>query len=139
MSFGPGAIETLDGYPWPGNIRQLENLIKRAVLMSTDTVISHDLVKRILIDEDGINSPDVGRPSGHSAPVDRPPPAHYAVPDPASLDGLRPYARVREDEGERILEALRRHQGNKTRAAISLGMTPRQLRYRIQKLGLEPA
>jgi Nif-specific regulatory protein len=51
-------------------------------------------------------------------------------------DGLRPYVRVRDDEKGRILEALQRHQGNKTRAAIGLGMTPRQLRYRIQKLDL---
>jgi Nif-specific regulatory protein len=53
------------------------------------------------------------------------------------MDGLRPYARVRDDEGKGILQALEQHQGNKTRAAMSLGMTPRQLRYRIQKLQLD--
>lgn len=138
LGFAPGAIEVLDGYTWPGNIRQLENLVKRAVLMCTDNQISRDLIKQILVDEEGINSPENAQAATRAAP----PPAYdrpgWGAGEPAALvDGLRPYARVREDETESILEALRRHQGNKTRAAISLGMTPRQLRYRIQKLGLE--
>ena len=142
VSFGPGAIETLDGYPWPGNIRQLENLIKRAVLMSIDGTIAHDLVKQILVDEDGVNSPDsLGRMDGIPEPGSTRAPVHafpLADAHPGSLlaDGLRPYIKVRGDEGEAILDALAKHQGNKTRAAMSLGMTPRQLRYRIQKLGL---
>jgi Nif-specific regulatory protein len=136
VSFGPGAIEVLDGYPWPGNIRQLENLIKRAVLLSVDGTIAHDLVKQILVDEDGVNSPDsVIQPStaaSHRTASHAPP-----VNPVAEANGLRPYIKVRGDEGAEILVALERHQGNKTRAAMSLGMTPRQLRYRIQKLGLQ--
>jgi Nif-specific regulatory protein len=136
LVFGPGALEVLDGYPWPGNIRQLENLVKRAVLMSLDEQISRDLVKQILTDEEGINSPDVpggaGLGQGWSSVKGAEP-----LPYNNGSDGLRPYLRVREDEGGRILEALRQHHGNKTRAAMSLGMTPRQLRYRIQKLRLE--
>ena len=54
-----------------------------------------------------------------------------------TLSGLRPYARVRGDEHAEIQDALRRNHGNKTRAALSLGLTPRQLRYRIAKLGIE--
>jgi Nif-specific regulatory protein len=136
-SFGPGALEILDGYPWPGNIRQLENLVKRAVLMSTDSLITRELIKQILNDEEGIKSPESNHPPPHRPVVTEQPsmggwPSHPLDP----LDGMRPYARVREDERERILDALRRYQGNKTRAAIGLGMTPRQLRYRIQKLEL---
>ena len=135
VAFGPGAVEVLDGYPWPGNIRQLENLIKRAVLMSVDSLIPRDLVKRILVEEEGINSPDSTTLPSH-------PPLNPAVPTDAHpsaqpfANGLRPYVRVRDDDGGRILDALRLHQGNKTRAALSLGLTPRQLRYRLQKLGL---
>ncbi|MGD2118338.1 MAG: sigma 54-interacting transcriptional regulator [Chromatiales bacterium] len=134
LTFGTGAIEILDGYPWPGNIRQLENLVKRAVLMCSDTQISRELVKKILVDEDGINSPDTfASPSANSYKPSTGS-SHETQP---GIDGLRPYARVREDESEQIIEALRRHHGNKTRAAIGLGMTPRQLRYRIKKLELE--
>jgi Nif-specific regulatory protein len=135
LSFGSGALEMLDGYPWPGNIRQLENLVKRAVLMCTEGQINGELIKQILIDEEGVNSPE---------PLHQPTPIVHGYDQPTTqsvlgvpVDNLRPYARVREDEKEDILEALRRHQGNKTRAAIGLGMTPRQLRYRIQKLGLD--
>jgi Nif-specific regulatory protein len=143
VSFGAGSVETLDGYPWPGNIRQLENLIKRAVLMSIDGTISHDLVKQILVDEDGVNSPDsVNMSSAGSAYASgyaphTPPTPRDTDHSHAMTDGLRPYIKVRGDEGELILDALARHHGNKTRAAMSLGMTPRQLRYRIQKLRLD--
>lgn len=138
VSFGTGAIEILDGYPWPGNIRQLENLIKRAVLLSIDGTIQRDLVKQILVDEDGVNSPDsftlAGRDHGY------PPPLQPSLPHDAGSgapSGLRPYIKVSGNEGAQILDALQRHQGNKTRAAMSLGMTPRQLRYRIKKLALD--
>ena len=135
LGFAPGAIEMLDGYPWPGNIRQLENLVKRAVLMSTETVISAELIKQILIEEEGVNHPDTSQvPSNLSKTFENTRVDNTGPADP--VDGLRPYARVRDDEKDVILEALQRHQGNKTRAAISLGMTPRQLRYRIQKLEL---
>jgi len=138
-SFGPGALEMLDGYPWPGNIRQLENLVKRSVLMTTDSLITRELIKQILSDEDGINAPEspLSSPVRGYYPEPPPIPVGHAYSTLAPPDGLRPYARVRDDEKERILDALKRHQGNKTRAAIGLGMTPRQLRYRIQKLGLE--
>jgi Nif-specific regulatory protein len=138
LSFGPGALEMLDGYPWPGNIRQLENLVKRAVLMSTDSLITRELIKQILSDEDGINAPESSQfTQGHRPYYEERPLRPSAPLPPADVpDGMRPYARVREDERERILDALQRNQGNKTRAAIGLGMTPRQLRYRIQKLGL---
>lgn len=139
LSFGPGALEMLDGYPWPGNIRQLENLVKRAVLMSTDSAITRELIKKILSDEDGIIAPESGHPHLSQRPYLPEQPARFGAPAQVSAapDGMRPYARVRDDEKDRILDALQQHQGNKTRAAIGLGMTPRQLRYRIQKLGLE--
>lgn len=136
LSFGEGAISMLDGYSWPGNIRQLENLVKRAVLMCTDEQISRNLIKQILIDEEGVNAPDMVTTS--SIPAHSHGKTAKTMNDSLiSVDNLRPYARVRDDEKDQIMEALRLHQGNKTRAAISLNMTPRQLRYRIQKLELE--
>ncbi|GAB6044189.1 sigma-54 interaction domain-containing protein [Endothiovibrio diazotrophicus] len=135
LAFGAGAIETLDGYPWPGNIRQLENLIKRAVLLSNEQTISRELIKRILADEEGIASPDATQ--GHFVREPHPSPDTPTPIRPLrSTDHLRPYARVQADEAEQIEEAIRHCMGNKTRAAYSLGMTPRQLRYRIKKLGL---
>lgn len=142
QSFGPGTLEMLGGYSWPGNIRQLENLVKRAVLMATESQISRELIKTILIEEEGINSPDnvnSHTPISPQIPTTPHSPTKYDSPpsNMASVGGLRPYAKVREDEGETIRHALQVHQGNKTRAAMSLGMTPRQLRYRINKLKLD--
>ena len=131
LRFGPGALARLEGYHWPGNIRQLENLVKRAVLLSTEQRIDTDLVDDILAEEQGINAQGQG---GHAVDTVRRDPSAML---PASTDGLRPYARVTGDETESILRALRQHQGNKTRAAMSLGMTPRQFRYRIQKLAID--
>jgi Nif-specific regulatory protein len=137
--FAPGAIEVLDGYSWPGNIRQLENLIKRAVLMCTDTQISSNLIKDILVDEEGINTPDKALAFSDASYVSHNPPG----PSPQyydhdfSAEGLRPYIKVNENDKGSIVAAMRKHHGNKTRAALSLGMTPRQLHYRIKKLQIE--
>ncbi|MGB5735238.1 MAG: helix-turn-helix domain-containing protein, partial [Thiohalocapsa sp.] len=177
LVFGIGALEALEHFGWPGNIRQLENLVKRAVLMCTDSMIGHALVQEILTDEDGVRQPGGlgadtergGMPMrSESVPAPRPQSASELAPGPVSgpssgpvsgagetpnqptagpltpppgwdptLSGLRPYARVRGDEHAEIEAALRRNHGNKTRAALSLGLTPRQLRYRIVKLGIE--
>ena len=138
LVFGPGALEVLDSYQWPGNIRQLENLIKRATLLCHDTTIGRGLIQEVLRDEGGINHPDAAEfaPEPNRRPRNAPSVADGGPPGPLAGDGVRPYARVQEDEVDRIIEALRHHQGNKTRAAISLGLTPRQLRYRLAKLDI---
>lgn len=135
LIFGSGALELLDHYSWPGNIRQLENLTKRSVLLSTGNSISKTLIQQILLEEEGIVSP---------SPINKPPTlqqaTHSAPPADISSainNGIRPYSRISQDEVEEIRVALRQHRGNKTRAAISLGMTPRQLRYRMQKLSID--
>ena len=53
--------------------------------------------------------------------------------------GIRPYARVRDNEVQQILDALKLNYDNKTRAAISPGLTPCQLHYRMKKLEIEAA
>jgi len=139
--FGPGSLERLEAYLWPGNIRQLENLIKRAVLLCLDTLIERELIEQILAEEEGITG-TTQEPAPESIRETRPQ-QHYEPPAvmpamptmPGNVQyGMRPYARVRDDEVGMILDALKLNHGNKTRAAISLGMTPRQLRYRLKKL-----
>lgn len=137
--FAPGSLELLENYLWPGNIRQLENLVKRVVLLCVDTHIDRGLIEQVLAEEDGITSPPSYHPRAelqtvHQKPVHEEP---GRVPSAAGVThDIRPYARVREDEVEQIRDALRLNHGNKTRAAISLGLTPRQLRYRLKKLNI---
>ncbi|MBD3670386.1 MAG: sigma 54-interacting transcriptional regulator [Gammaproteobacteria bacterium] len=134
--FGPGSLEILERYPWPGNIRQLENMVKRAVLQCVDTVIDKSLLERILQEEEGIMHPESEPKARHT---DQPAQGNAVEYHSMSSmqEGIRPYARVRGDEVEQIINALNMNHGNKTRAAISIGLTPRQLRYRMQKLNIQ--
>lgn len=138
-AFAPGSLELLERYNWPGNIRQLENLIKRSVLLSSNNVIDRHLIEKILTDEELIVAPH-SVPRGTlatpkpSEPALTPPTPSHSSPDMSG--GLRPYSRVRHDESEEIIKALQQSRGNKTRAAFSLGLTPRQFRYRMKKLNI---
>ncbi|MFP4154577.1 MAG: sigma-54 interaction domain-containing protein [Halothiobacillaceae bacterium] len=136
--FAPGVVERLEAYNWPGNIRQLENVVKRAVLVARDRRITQQDIEVILGHESHVEdhleagtrrvSDRTGRAPGNRGRFDDP------VGGAPGL--LRGYAWVREDEAEDLLDALRQSGGNKTRAAMLLGMTPRQFRYRLDKLGL---
>ena len=131
--FGTAVLEHLERYEWPGNIRQLENVIKRVVLLSPQGVITRELVEEVLEDESFVTSVKTSsEPAVATVPMHGRPSA-----PPTTPHGLRPYAWVNEDERGMITEALQTCGGNKTRAAISLGLTPRQLRYRMSKLDIQ--
>lgn len=111
-----GALDLLEQYDWPGNIRQLENVIERMVVMADGDRVPLGDVERILRDEARIQSVPEQRPA---------------------LDAtIRPYARVQEQERETIETALQQARGNKTQAAKQLGLTARQLHYRLAKLSI---
>ncbi|SEQ80738.1 transcriptional regulator, NifA subfamily, Fis family [Amphritea atlantica] len=147
--FGKGVMERLETYNWPGNIRQLENVIKRSVLICLDGTISIDDIETILRQESAINEHlEAGQSSemfsvGRSVPVDPPDeevpstvPFSYSSGASSGVATNRPYSWVRKDEADSIAQALKHTGGNKTRAAAILGMSPRQFRYRLEKLGL---
>lgn len=139
--FGKGVMERLESYNWPGNIRQLENVIKRAVLIALDGNITIGDIESILRQESVINSHLEAGQSAPAQPSLIPPPESVAMIPPINAAGAtqanaRPYSWVREDEEQTLLEALQQAGGNKTRAAALLGMTARQFRYRLEKLSL---
>jgi len=103
------ALKLLMDYHWPGNVRQLENTVERAVALSSDEIIDVD---------------DIHLDSGPSKAV-------------ASAAPLLPEGMTLEQwEDEMIREALRRAQGNKSQAARMLGLSRNALRYRLSKLGV---
>jgi len=105
----PAAVQALEGYDFPGNVRELENILERALALSgSDEVEPADL--RLA------PAPEEEEPSNGAAET---------LPD--YLDAL---------ERRAIVEALGKTGFNRTAAAKLLGITFRQLRYRIQRLGI---
>jgi len=109
----PEAMEVLLSYSWPGNIRELENVIERALVLTDDPVISLE------------DLPEAVRRPAPAGPT-------LAV-DGDDLSVKRHGARL---ERHLIQVALDRTGGNKTQAAELLELSPRALRYKIQEYGL---
>jgi transcriptional regulator with AAA-type ATPase domain len=107
-TLAPGALDALRGYDWPGNIRELRNVIERALLLSSGGVIRAEHL--------GLHGA-----SGGTLNV---------APGPAGLDGRQ------EDERRRIVEALERCVWNQTYAAELLGISRRTLVTRLQRYGI---
>ncbi|HET7675573.1 MAG TPA: sigma-54 dependent transcriptional regulator [Gammaproteobacteria bacterium] len=107
------ALESLMAHDYPGNVRELENILERAMTLSDGNAIDPE----------------------HVAPRQA---RLRAEPEPASsLSNVPLDDQIGDVQREAILKALEDCRYNKTAAARKLGMTFRQLRYRIKKLGLE--
>jgi Nif-specific regulatory protein len=114
LKISSAAMELVVGYDWPGNVRELENCVERMVVMARHDVIAPE---------------DVPLPGG-GLYIPRPTPVPATVQEPSPLTLPRAVADI---ERERLLEALRRSGGVQTRAAGLLGITPRQLGYKLKK------
>ena len=116
------ALDALEAHPWPGNIRELANAIERMVLLADGPMVSGAEVARYLPRE----------PAAAAVPL---PPADALGPEPGSAAPLvREYRELHSHTAEQLVQALARHGGNQSRAAQSLGLTPRQFGYRLRKL-----
>ncbi len=104
MRFSEAALAALTAYDWPGNVRELGNVVQRAMILASGQVIE---------------------------------PAHLMLPRVALAEPHASQMRarsIREMEREAILSALARCDGSRKRAAESLGMSERTLRYKLQRL-----
>ena len=107
VTISKAALDALSAYRWPGNIRQLENEVRRALVLADD-VITPDVL-----------SPEVVAREGAEA---------------APSDGLNLRGRVDALEGELVRTALKRTAGNQTRAAELLGLSRFGLQKMIKRL-----
>jgi two-component system response regulator PilR (NtrC family) len=113
------ALDCLNSYPWPGNIRELENAIERAVALERSPAILPESL------------PEAVRGAMASTPAAEPP-ARSPLPEA----GFDLEQHVQHLEREYIAEALRRSGGVKVKAAELLGMSFRSFRYYMKKYNL---
>lgn len=111
------AMEKLIDYEWPGNIRELDNVIQRAlVMMSGDTINEQDLIL------------DVRTATKTAVPQNEKPTG--SVNEASKSQNLD----IKANETELILTALKRNNGHRQKTADDLNLSPRTLRYKIAKL-----
>jgi two-component system, NtrC family, response regulator PilR len=115
-AISPDAITLLQTYPFPGNVRELENVLERALTLSTGGMITPEHVRLR----------GAARPAALEQPV-------APLRDGSTALG----SQLESIEREAIVKALEKTRYNKTAAAKLLGMSFRALRYRIKKLGIE--
>jgi two-component system response regulator PilR (NtrC family) len=108
----PGLFSVLSSYPFPGNIRELENVLERAIALGTGNTITVN----------SLNLP--------TSP-DKPAASDFEPSESESLDEF-----LQRIETELILKALHESGNNKTRAAETLGISFRSFRYKLKKLSL---
>ncbi len=117
------ALAALKNYDWPGNIRQLQMAIERAVVLGeTPRIALSDLPPEIL---EGASARPITDPKDSAAPSSQPP-SQPVIPEGS----------WEEHEKAKIVEALERTNWNITRAAQLLGMTFRTLQYRLEKFSI---
>ena len=124
----PAAKQALEAYEFPGNVRELENILERAMAMCDGNSI----------DADDLMLPQRTQRSTYqeSAPAMGQPPQQQAAPPQASDNGgLDDY--ISNLERTAIIKALEESRYNKTAAARKLGITFRALRYKLKKLGID--
>jgi two-component system response regulator PilR (NtrC family) len=113
LKVSENALQKLVGYRFPGNVRELENILERAAALCDGQVIDAD---EIYLPQGASQTPAVTNPTQTDLPLE---------------DFLG------EIEKNAILQALEETRWNRTAAAKKLGMTLRSLRYRLSKLGLD--
>jgi DNA-binding NtrC family response regulator len=118
----PAALELLRAYEWPGNIRELRNVIERAVLLSVDGVIAPE---QLPVDKMRAGFVRVAPPAVAAA----------SAPVPVALQPEPPRG---DDDGERqrVIEALQQCAGNQTHAARLLGISRGTLLARLNAYNL---
>lgn len=145
----PEAQQALLAYDFPGNVRELENVLERAVALCEHNNIGVDDLRLQPRDRAGAetaeawaNTPTATAPTPYTTPIPESrgaPVSRFAEPEEEAGHGFPSdlAAAVAETERAAIMKALEATRWNRTAAARQLGLTLRQLRYRLEKLGIE--
>jgi two-component system, NtrC family, nitrogen regulation response regulator NtrX len=112
MSFTPEALQALAAYPWPGNLRELRNVVERLMLLTSDNEVSVDTVAAAL-PTSAADSLTSGRTTGSLA------------------------ERVQDFERQTIIAELKRNNFHITNAAKALGLERSHLYKKAEQLGID--
>ncbi|MBI2918151.1 MAG: nif-specific transcriptional activator NifA [Chloroflexi bacterium] len=118
------ALQAMLNYDWPGNVRELENCIERMVVMSR---------RRLVLPEDLPLSLEAAQDEPEAA---RARPVAALGSDPGGRSSPVGLSSLRDLERQQIVRALARADGVQAKAAALLGITPRQLAYRLRRYGI---
>ena len=123
VNFSEEALQALKSYSFPGNVRELENVIERALTMCSGGIIKEQDLLLVPVEQSHPDNESLGIPlastGGNSLS------GKYPLPD--YLDRI---------EKQALLEALQQTAFNRTAAAKLLGLTFRTMRYRMERLGI---
>lgn len=130
--FTPADLAAMQAYPWPGNIRELQNVVERGCVLARGPVVEVDLPGRMVVEA----TPGVAASSGR-------PPANLVTPelnsnqDRANEEGAVSLADINRDHIVRTLDACDWRIEGRGGAAERLGLGASTLRFRMQKLGIK--
>jgi Nif-specific regulatory protein len=122
VHFTQQALEALEEYGWPGNIRELANVVERTVLLTDQAAVSRKEIAAFI------------PMAGTSGTTSRKPQPAFVQTTPSEAPLVRDYLSRGSHGAEELRRAMERHGGNQSRAAQSLGLTPRQFGYRWNRL-----
>ena len=135
LTIQDGALRRLASHNWPGNVRELENCLERAAILTEEGIIDPDLVRFVQMRDrpaarvslkvgvGGMKCPEWGTaPTVSEGAAPQTPPENPDIP---------------LDERSRVIAALEQAGWVQARAARLLGITPRQIAYRIQTMNIE--
>ena len=149
VHLSPAALDALEAHPWPGNIRELANVIERLVLLTDGTAVSAPEVQRFLPKLAAAALPTGAGPAPSAPAAPAAIAAELATSAWAAALGyagtahsadnfdpplVREYRELRSHSPQELRQALAQHGGNQSRAAQALGLTPRQFDDRWRRL-----
>jgi Nif-specific regulatory protein len=134
MHFSKQALEVLLEYPWPGNIRELQNTMERIVLICPEGELAPEMLNHVLpFNYQKMHMPQVEAPEPVPQTVTQESSTPVSHQDVSALTK----SSLQDMEKEAIIKALIENHGIQTKAAKQLGMTARQIGYKIKKYDID--